>query len=113
MAHDPGRLVPGLHLHPAGRQSLRQSRNDSQYASGLAADRILARGKLEFYSMGKCHFPAHVHREDGTETSTRRLSPNRPSLYDDGHPTDLAELCSDGSGADENLFSAPVPLSRS
>ena len=84
-----------------------------KYASGLATDRIMARGKLEFYPMGKCHFPAHAHREDGAETFTGRLSPNRPSLYDNGHPADLVELAVTDLVQMKNLSSTPVPLSRS
>mgnify|MGYP000001891750 CR=1 FL=1 len=63
-----------------------------------------------FILWGSVIFLLMLHREDGAETFTGRLSPNRPSLYDNGHPADLVELCSDGSGTDENYLLRLFPF---
>ena len=46
-------MVPGLCLYPAGRQQGRPCKAAPQYCHRLAADGLLARGKLELCPMGR------------------------------------------------------------
>ena len=52
MAYFTWRMVPGLSLHPAGRQSCKTCAVDLQYFSCVDGNRILAWGGMEFYPVG-------------------------------------------------------------
>lgn len=52
MAYFTWRMVPGLSLHPAGRQSCKTCAVDLQYFSCVDGNRILAWGGMEFYTLG-------------------------------------------------------------
>ena len=52
MAHFPWHMVPGICLYPAGRKPCGEMATYSEHLYCLAADRDLARGKLEFCAVG-------------------------------------------------------------
>ena len=53
VAHQPVHVVPGVRLHPAGRQPQGQGAAAGQHRHRLAADRPVARGQLELCPMGR------------------------------------------------------------
>ena len=52
LAHLPGFLVPGLCVHPSGRQPGEQAAADGEYFDRVAADGLVARCGLEFCAVG-------------------------------------------------------------
>ena len=64
VAHQPFRLVPGLHLYPAGWQPLQCRAPDAEHAGRLGADRHLAWCELELYLLGPLLFRAACHRKE-------------------------------------------------
>ena len=74
VAHEPGQLVPGLCVHPAGRQPGLQGQMVPQHFHCLAADGPVARRGVDLHPVGTvlCRVPdggkALVRRSSGPDT---------------------------------------------